>query len=428
MSRVRLLILAAALVALAGCHQKAHPPGDAPTNVKATPGDGVVLMTWDVLPDLTYWIFYRAGETVSAAETGSTAIRRAFEPRIVAGLANDTTYAFVMNATNNDSAAGPSSPVVTALTRLAGDIWTSGTAAATTPQNLNAVAFAGTIFVAVGDAGTVLTGIFDYASDAPPGVISWVPATFPSTANLVSVLWNGVSAFDVLAADGTTFTSPDGLNWTQQGTIPSGGMTMNSLTFGFLGTVPTFIAVGNGGALFTSNDLKTWTPGQSNSTNDLNNIQVQNGYFMATGANGTLIISQEGEHWFPQTTGTTETLRSIAFSPFNPNIEYVVVGDGGAVVTTPIILRSPDPTLPPTVTWTASVIPGAPNLRSVTDGGASLTRFLAVGLAGSAVYSDDGTTWNPPKKTPPSGDLSSVIFANPMYMAVGAAGASAVSR
>src|SRR5262249_30791220 len=162
---------------------------------------GVVLVTWDALPDLTYWIFFRAGPSVSPTEPGSTAIRRAFEPRIVTGLANDTQYAFVMNATNNDSAAGPSSPVVTAVTRPAGDEWVSGPANPTVPQNLNSVAFAGTRFVAVGDAGTILAGDYDYASDSPPGVVSplgasagpaWVPPTTPTapitSANLVSVL------------------------------------------------------------------------------------------------------------------------------------------------------------------------------------------------------------------------------------------------
>jgi hypothetical protein len=425
---VRLLILAAALVALAGCQKKSDPPDSAPTNVTATEGDGVVLISWDVLPDLTYWIFYRPGDTVSAAETGSTAIRRAFEPRVVSGLLNGTRYAFVMNATQNDSAAGPSSLVVTATPRLAGDTWVSGAALAT--ANLNGLAVSGTRLVAVGDGATIFYADVNYGNNTPPGVTAWNPPATPLPPevvgkNLSSVTFNGIS-FVAMATDGTIISSIDGSTWFSDPAVPApAGVNMNSIAYAPILGIPTYFAVGDGGTIFTGSSItpSAWTPQTSGTGNDLNNISVAHGFLVATGTNGTLVISGDGQTWYPQTTGTTSTLRSTAFDAFTTNIQYVVVGDGGAVVTAPIVNNPPV-----NVTWSATVLAGAPNLRSVTVGGASLARFLAVGLAGAAVYSDDGTTWTPAQATPPVGDFSSVLFANAMYIALGAAGANAVSR
>src|SRR5215831_14244667 len=100
-SRMRLPILFAALLfALSGCANKQDPPSDAPTGVTATAGDGVILMTWDMLPGLTYWIFHAPGGAVSPGQQGSTVIKDAVSPRPVIGLLNDTNYALIMNATN----------------------------------------------------------------------------------------------------------------------------------------------------------------------------------------------------------------------------------------------------------------------------------------------------------------------------------------
>src|SRR5690348_3607513 len=151
------VLAAAALVALAGCHLRADPPTEAPDISSTVAGDGVAVLTWNDDPDLTYWIFYQTGDSVVAASPSATAIRSAVSPRLVTGLANGTRYAFVMNATREDSPAGPSSPVFTATPRLAGANWVSG-AALGAPQNLNAIAFNGTRFVVVGNATTIFAG------------------------------------------------------------------------------------------------------------------------------------------------------------------------------------------------------------------------------------------------------------------------------
>ena len=108
------VIALASLVALAGCHRQADAPSDAPTGLKVEEGDGQVTVSWDQQPGLTYWIFFQAGSTVTAAAPGVPLIFDAQSPRVVFPLTNATQYAFVMNATNHDSKAGPSTPVALA--------------------------------------------------------------------------------------------------------------------------------------------------------------------------------------------------------------------------------------------------------------------------------------------------------------------------
>jgi photosystem II stability/assembly factor-like uncharacterized protein len=392
----------------------------------------VVLVTWDPLPDLTYWIFYQQGTDVSAAGTGSTAIKNAVTPRAVTGLLNGTQYAFVMNATNNDSAAGPSSPVVRPnKTRLAGDIWTIGTTPIalpppSTPQDLNALALSGTRFVTVGNAGAIFYGDFNYGSSNPLGVTAWTPPlTPPTTADLSAAIFNGT--FVALGTNGAVLTSADGFTWTVQHAVSSVGVTgLNGLAFGFIQGVPSYIAVGNGGQIYTTSNLaQEWTLDTSaNTTSDLTSITLLNGFLFVTGANGTLLLNRgSGAGWEAQPTGMTSTLRSVTFMPnaLPAAVHYAAVGDAGAVVTATAI-----PAAGP-ATWTSIVVPGLPTLRSVTVGGATGLRFLAVGPGGAAFFSDDGQTWTPASQ-PPASDLSSVLFLVGQYLAVGSAGSNAVSH
>jgi hypothetical protein len=425
---VRFLVPAfSLLLALAAC-QRTDPPGEAPTGVTATPGDGLAVISWDTLPDLTYWIFFQAGTSVSPTQTGATVIRRAFAPRVVAPLSNGTQYAFVMNATHDDSSAGPSSLVVTTIPRLAGANWTSGPALAlpgAPPPDLKAVVFTPSRFVAVGNAVTtaagtspgIFAGDYSYTSDLPnpPGVAAWTPAaSFPTgfASNLSAVLFNG-SSFVALGNDGSVISSADGLNWSANVAVGAAGM--NGLGFAFVGGVtPRYVAVGDGGNVFTSSDLATWTPATSGTGNALTSIAPLNGRFIVTGAGGIILTSPDGITW-TTVNSTGATLRAAAFNANAPVVHYAAVGDAGTILT------SAD-----AVSWApATVAPDPRNLRSVTVGGASASRFLAVGDGGVVVYSDDGLSWS----VASSGvDLASVVVSPGMYLAVGATGANAVSK
>ena len=390
------------LIALAGCHLQGDPPGEAPSGVAVEPGDGRVTVTWDPEPGLTFWIFYRPGSSVVAAAPGVSIIFGAVSPHVVSNLVNGTQYAFVMNATKDDSRAGPSSAVVVATPRLAGASWVPGAALGTT-QNMNGIAFSGSRLVVVGDSSTIFSGAYNYTSTNPP-VTAWLPPTsLPAvTTSLTAVTYS--SQFVALGTNGPVLTSPDGLTWALAASpVPSVGM--NGIAFGGV-----YVAVGNGGSIFTSPaDLSTWTQADSKTTNDLYSVSLLNGRFVVTGASGTLLTSTNGSEWIPQDSKTTSALRGAAFRS-TPALS-VVVGDAGTIVT------STDGT-----TWNPIAPPLSPNLSGVIFG----SRFVAVGQGGAVAYSDDGTSWS--LTSAGSVDLSRVIFTPAMYVAVGAAGANVIAK
>ena len=420
------VIAFASLIALVGCHRQADAPSDAPTGLAVLAGDGQVTVSWDQQPGLTYWIFFQAGSTVTAAATGVPLIFDAQSPRVVAGLANGTQYAFVMNATNQDSRAGPSTPVVRGFPRLAGATWDPGAPLA--PQDLNGVAF-GAVAVAgvstnrivtVGNAGTIFTGDYNYTNKSPPGVTSWNPPTSVPVgiSDLSAVIYTG--QFVALGTNGSILTSPDGNTWTSASSVPSApGTTMHGIAFGIVSNAATYVAVGNGGSIFRSPDLVTWTvvvPPPTGS--DLFSVSFLNGGFVATGAGGALLTSPDGTTWTVRNSTASTALRGTAFGTGSAatGASYVVVGDAGTILT------SPDGT-----NWSpsnpASLSQG---LRSITFG----SRFVAVGQGEIVAYSDDGTNWQLSSVVDPAGpaDLSAVIFTPAMYVAVGTSGANAVSK
>ena len=417
------VVVLASLFALAGCHRQAKAPEEAPTGLAVAPGEGQVTVTWDQVPGLTYWIFFQAGSSVTARDPGVPLLFDVQSPRVVGGLTNGVQYAFVMNASDHDSPGGPSTPVVTAVPRLAGASWTSGAPLGSPPQNLNGVVFGAALnrIVAVGDAGTLLAGDLNYTSASPPGVTAWTQATSVPTgfASDLSAVASSGSQFIALGTDGSIVTSTDGNAWTSPGAIANPGARMNSLAFGLVSSAARYVAVGNGGNIFMSADLVTWTPMTSNTTNDLYNVAFPKDTFVATGANGTLLTSPDAITWTPQISNTPKALRGTTYgtgTATGASAQYVVVGDAGTILT------SADGT-----SWSVTTLPGLPNLRAIRFG----TRFVAVGQGGAIAYSDDAISWSSVPGFPPGSpapDLASIIFTPAMYLAVGPSGANAVSK
>jgi len=195
---------------------------------------------------------------------------------------------------------------------------------------------------------------------------------------------------------------------------------MNSLAFRLVSNVTaTYVAVGDGGKIFTSTDLTAWTPAASNTTSVLYNVSFPKDTFVATGAGGTLLTSPDGSAWTVQTSNVSTALRGAAFGTGSAaaGASYVVVGDAGTILT------SPDG-----MTWSLATLSSPLNLQSVTFG----SRFVAVGKesvpgqGSMVVYSDDTINW--PQAPSNSGDLAAIIPTPAMYVAVGASGANAVSK
>ena len=118
------------------------------------------------------------------------------------------------------------------------DIWHVRGPGPTTNQ-LNAVCWGGSGFVAAGNAGTLA---------ASPDGFKWELLTAGIETNLQGVAWGG-GVYVVVGDAGTVFTSPDGVKWTAR----ESGTTANlhAITYG----TNAFVAVGADHTVLTSTNL-----------------------------------------------------------------------------------------------------------------------------------------------------------------------------
>lgn len=85
--------------------------------------------------------------------------------------------------------------------------------------------------------------------------------------------------------------------------------TLNGVAFGN----QTYVAVGIGGTIVTSEDAATWDVQFSGTTATLLSVKFLNGQFFAVGANGTILQSLDGATWQTQNSGVSGTLKEITF-------------------------------------------------------------------------------------------------------------------
>ncbi len=395
-------IAAALLLAACGGNGSSASP---PLNVTATPGDGVVTLTWVGESDVEYMVFYAAADSITT-ENWTTlpqahAILSASSPQVVPAqitsvtpaLVNGTTYAFTVNGRKGGGPGGTGSPSVTAVPRLAGATWTPGTPLA---GDLFGVGF-GTVFVAVGASGAMYSSANGTA---------WTALTPVVSANLSAAVFGG--SYVAVGAGGTMLFSSDAVTWTQGPSVTSNDLYALATNGG-----GTYVAVGANGTILTSGDGQNWTAANSGTTNHLYGVAYGNGLYIAVGANGTLLISGDLSNWQAIASQTSLDLKSAAYgalldtSTNTVTNKYVAVGNAGTVVT------SADGS-----TWTALPAIAANNLAMVTYA----TQFIAVGNGGGIFTSTDGTTWHAATSTGTTSNLNAVGPGLHGYVAVGASG------
>lgn len=167
------------------------------------------------------------------------------------------------------------------------------------------VTYGNGIFVAMGGSGG------DMVATSADG-IAWTIQPFVSNRiSLVNGITYGNGTFVGVGCCKGVFTSPDGTNWTEEG---SGAIYARSVTYGS----GIFVAVGNG--IASSQDGITWT--ERLSTPTLSGITYSNGMFVAVGDG--IWTSYDGVNWknMSKTGGA-----AIA----SGNNTFVVVGGNGAI-------------------------------------------------------------------------------------------------
>ena len=166
----------------------------------------------------------------------------------------------------------------------------------------------------------------------------------------------------------------------------------------------TFVAVGESGIIFTSNDDgETWTARTSGTFEALYGISYGNGTFVAVGSDGTILTSDNnGVTWTARTSGTTESLNGISYG----NGTFVAVGSDGTILTSDNN----------GVTWTARSSGTTKSLNGISYGNGT---FVAVGSDGTILTSDNnGVTWTA-KTSGTTNTFEAIGYGNGTYVIVG---------
>jgi hypothetical protein len=170
---------------------------------------------------------------------------------------------------------------------------------------------------------TNLSGTISTQTVSTLGVI-WHPVQPPPTTNDmqgVAVLSN--SLYVITGDYGLVMTSSDGTNWTQRMTPTTKLLTSVASWPGGL------VASGDDGTLITSPDGVRWTARSSGTTNWLYRVRYLNGTLIVVGQNGTILTSSSGTNWTPRASGTTKWINDVTFI----QDMWFIVGTGGTVLT-----------------------------------------------------------------------------------------------
>ncbi len=238
------------------------------------------------------------------------------------------------------------------------------------------------VFVAVGDAGEILT-----SADG----VTWTARTSGTTENLTAVAY-GNGRFMAVGSNGKILRSLDnGATWSAVKT------TLNVFLYGITYGNGKFVALGDNqstyrGIIMTSPDGAVWSTTNLNADEVPWGVAYGNGVFVAVGENyttgtGYILTSVDGAAWTAKNSGPGESLWGVAYG----NGRFLAVGSttaGGGK-----ILSSNDNG----ATWVtrSSGLGGIIYLNGIVYGSGM---FVAAGqdqasASGLTLTSPDGVTW-----------------------------------
>ena len=312
-------------------------------------------------------------------------------------------------------------------------------------NSLLSVAYGNGIFVAAGTSGTILTSVDG---------ISWTSRELLPTIPPFSSLTFGNGVF-VGVAEGI-FTTPDGVVWTPRDSKSSpSNQDFYDVTFGN----GLFVAVGGGGKIRTSSNGIDWIIADLETTGELTDVAYGNGTFVAAGYGfeGKIILtSLDGVAWTSQPSAAAfcpelpswSGISEVAFG----NGIFVAAGHCGTVSTSPdgvnwtvqTSLSTPieriafgndifvgfrnvggEGTFPPFssivvssdgINWTSITLEIDCSLSAIVYGNGV---FVAVGINGAILTSNDGTNWSARFSTMTNANLGGLAYGGGMWVAVG---------
>jgi hypothetical protein len=229
----------------------------------------------------------------------------------------------------------------------------------------------------------------------------WVAGTALGASDLRGVTWGTV--FVAVGAGGAMYSSTDGITWTALN--PVAAANLNAATYRSV-----YLAAGDGGTMLYSSDAVTWTAQNSGTANNLYAIGTSSTQFVAVGAKGTIVSSGDGITWTAAANSAT-TKDLYAVSQFGNSL-WIAVGANGTLIT------SSDGS-----NWTSVASNTTLDLNGVTVGLSAVTNtwlYVAVGANGTLLTSPDAVTWTV-QPAIGTGMLSAVTYGS-QFIAVGANG------
>lgn len=208
---------------------------------------------------------------------------------------------------------------------------------------------------------------------------SWTTRTPAAGSTLTDVVWaDSLSLFVAVGESGTIMTSPDGTTWTVR-TSTFGSSHIYSVAWSEDDTL--LVAVGASGKIETSPDGITWTARTSAGSVTFFNVtrsESQN-LWCAVGASGTIETSPDGITWSARTAAGAYAATFSAVT-YTPALDLFVASGAG-----PEIQTSPDGT-----TWTSQTLP---SLDGTEMSVVAFAGVLVAFTNHTNLVSYDGETW-----------------------------------
>lgn len=268
-------------------------------------------------------------------------------------------------------------------------------------ENVNDVATFGGSFVAVTDAGGIIT-----SSNA----IDWTAQTSGITSHLRAVHMS-VSMSVAVGDTGNILTSTNNIDWTARDSTVT--TQLNSVTK----SDALYVAVGNTGTILTSTDGVSWSASTSG-TNHLTDVIWTGTQFVIVGSSGTVLTSADAITWTPQDSTNTYHFNAVALA----GDRLVAVASSGKVMTADAAAT----------TWAEiPVYLTNGNLEDVFWTGSHIVALQNVQVGSNAnVYvhtsSDGGATWSS-QLTPATSSFRGGVFTGSQYVIVGYSGTVLIS-
>lgn len=252
------------------------------------------------------------------------------------------------------------------------------------------------------------------------------------TVDFVDIVWGGVGLGDkgylAIGNQGQLYFSNDGNIWEVRPAL-NGLNSWNAVTWGGIWGDYTvgiegdfkYVAVGNSGAIMYSTDTENWSPADSVYQKDLygvgfGGIDQTQGHFVSVGVGGTILTwsGKNEEQWSDHSLG-------INNSEVWPNLNdlvwaegrFVAVGDSGLIVTS---TDAENWTVVSEVSIPINSEGSTVNINSIAYG---IGYFVAVGEDSTILISSDGLIWSDVSIVSSNRKLLGVTWSYNRFVAVG---------